>query len=1093
MSPHLRGRIDIDKFNKGLQRMENFLPSIQGPTDYRQGLEWIADSTEGNIRLIEFTVNNQNRYLLALSAGLLQVYSTDGTLLLTRGGGVDVSGTPLPADNGFGVLVTIPYLDDQIMDVRYSSEVEVMIFTHPLHKPYELVINTVYEVLQLFSAQPPDEEGVQLSGAGTTAVNGFYVRTIDDEGGKGKYLKTNPPGRNDVISWNPGESRWECFRTGFLDQNYINQTDSISPEIGTWEVWPGGVGIAPAPTAELLPPNFPLADSAGSTLYAGAASSSGLIPWDFKPVEFTSHPFQMIDTSDTVLKVSNEVERVRLISSIPDWTFGDVDKYTEYKVGNQWSLGKIVEFVNTTEVLVDPVESVVNMEDPSVRLALFDNRDPINPTDSAKGWLDRDGVAAGETHVRADTLVFRTSHIGAWIRIGDNRLFTNVCDPVASAAFNSQDGKIRWGKIIDSRGLEDHPVEFITGPLAVDAFDAGSVYEVYEWGPVMTELDIRAPSGSPATTAKVLKSGGTWRFSMNHLFIQTPASSSTELTILANMSNQIQFDVVEVGNGNNDTEPLLVSGSNLISPNGDVTAYDLVTDPRRLNGEDGTYATHTATLTSSRIFFDEARDAGRYVLGNLVNRWVLMQIKHAEDISPYSVEVDVLSSIPRDELTDEIKNNGVFIQFRLGAWYEGNYPAAVSFYEQRRVFAGSVNHPNLVWLSNFNDPTDFRTVEDNGQVIDTTGITYQLGTGSTIITWLDAGPTLVVGTESSEWQLRPNEFSAAITPSNIRITQETSIGSRIQGRRIGNAVFFPHISGKHLHEFKFDFQTQQFVVDTVTKLVPNLFESDPIRSMSFQFYPNSSIWIVTQGGQLLSLTHRKEEDYYAWSKHTTLGLFKDVVVVPKGDSSTSEDQVWFIVQRGGTNMLEKMATSFTDSGVDDLKRKAAFLDSFARTPKEGSLTGPATTVSVPARCIVGGKAAIVVDGVYLGLVDVTVGENSLGSVVANDYILVGLPYTGVLQMNPQAFDAQGKNAYGQIKRIVSMRPYLYKSMGYSVGFSMDNLEEIQPSGGVSLFTGYTEEHTILDSNFDVDEIPLIVQDKPYPLTIVSNVITTDLH
>jgi len=31
MSPHLRGRIDIDKFKKGLQQMENFLPSIQGP------------------------------------------------------------------------------------------------------------------------------------------------------------------------------------------------------------------------------------------------------------------------------------------------------------------------------------------------------------------------------------------------------------------------------------------------------------------------------------------------------------------------------------------------------------------------------------------------------------------------------------------------------------------------------------------------------------------------------------------------------------------------------------------------------------------------------------------------------------------------------------------------------------------------------------------------------------------------------------------------------------------------------------------------------------------------------------------------------
>lgn len=576
-------------------------------------------------------------------------------------------------------------------------------------------------------------------------------------------------------------------------------------------------------------------------------------------------------------------------------------------------------------------------------------------------------------------------------------------------------------------------------------------------------------------------------------FIAHEVGVSDANTIVASMSDQRQFDVVEVGNANDSTAPLLISGVNLVSPAGDVQAYDLVTDPRKLDGEAGTYATHTATLTASRLFFDESRDVGRYVLGNLVDKWVLMRVNGTNLLS-YSAQVDVLSSIPRDELTDDLKNDGVFTQFRWGAWYEDNYPATVAFYEQRRVFAGTRSHANLVWLSNLNDPTDFRTVEDDGQVIDTSGITYQLGTGSTIISWLEAGPTLVVGTEANEWQLRPNEFSAAITPSNIRITQETSIGSRIQGRRIGGAVFFPHISGKQLHEFKFDFQTQQFVVETVTKLVPDLFEDDPIRSMSYQFHPNSAIWIVTEGGNLFSLTYRKEDDYYAWAKHSTPGSFKDVVVVPKGDSSSSEDQVWFIIERCGINELERMANSFTDSGADNYRARAAFLDSHLRNPKIGSLESPTTEISIPACAIIDGFARIVVDGVDIGLVAVTQGANTLpDGLTASQYTLVGLPYTGVLQMNPQAFDAPGKNAYGQIKRIVSMRPYLYKSLGYKVGFHMDNLEEIDPCSDGALFTGFTEEHTILDSNFDVDETPFIVQDKAYPLTLVSNVIKTDLH
>lgn len=1009
MSPHLRGRIDIDKFTKGLQQMENFLPSIQGPTRYRQGMKWVRNEASGNVRLIDFTINNQSRFLISLSAGLINVYNTAGSLLYSRGGGVDVDGTPVAADDGHGNAVTVPYLDDQIMDVRYSREVETMIFTHPLHPPYELTANTVYDVVSL--------------------------------------------------------------------------EDSASN---------------------------PLEDVAFTPLYASSPGSEGLWPWTFRLVTFTSHPFQKIDTSDTVLRISNEVERIRLKSSnSSEWVSAAVpgvyadqaalvaaNIYTEYKVGNQWSLGKITEYISGGEIIVDPVESVVNIEDASVRLVMIEGNIAAAP------WTDADGVDNGTFHVRADTLIFRTSHIGSWVRVGGDRLFTNVCDAAASPTYASQDGFSRWGKIIDYRGIEDHPVDFIEGTYDPIKFDSGSVYEIYDWG--VTIVGLRGFDGTGTSSTNDLsfacrKSGGTWRFAMNHdIYTYTSIWHGEALggTVtgakVANMSTQRQFDVVEV-----DSTQILVGGTNLITPTGDVTAYDLVTDPRPfeagyVEGVD-TVATHTATVTASKLFFDAVRDNGRYLLGNLVDRWVLMQID-GSGTSPYSASVNVLNSIPRDDLTDDLKNNGVFTQFRMGAWYEDNYPACVSYYEQRRVFAGTRSHPNLVWLSNLNDPTDFRTSEEDGLVLDSTGITYQLGTGSTIISWLEAGPTLIVGTESNEWQLRPNEFSAAITPSNIRITQETSVGSRLQGRRIGGSVFFPHISGKQLHEFKFDFQTQQFVIETVTKLVPDLFENDPIRSMSYQFNPNSTIWIVTETGNLFSLTYRKEDDYYAWAKHSSNGTFKDVVVVPKGDTSNSEDQVWFVVERSGQNELEIMANSFTDTGVDDLRVNAAFLDSYVRTPATGSLETPATTFSAPERCIVDGFIRLVVDGVDLGSVSATIGINTIpDSITASDHILVGLPYTGRVQPNPQAFDASGKNAYGQTKRVVSMRPYLYKSMGYKIGFSEDALEQIEPAGGLALFTGFTEEHTILDSNFDVDETPIIIQDKAYPLTIVSAVIKTDLH
>ena len=1016
MSPHLRGRIDIDKFNKGLKQHENFIPSIQGPTRYREGFEWIREEPSGNVKLIDFSINNQNRYLLALSAGLINIYSRSGALLYSRADGVD---------DGFGNVVDIPYLDDQILDVRWSPEVETMIFTHPLHPPYSLTANSVFDTVQLFSTE-----------------------TVD-----------------------------------------------IDPADGTLD-------------------SLPLADSAGTLLYAGAAGAEGVTPWLWKQIEFTSHPFQKIDTSDAIIRIEDEQEVVKLVSAGSE--FGDAvtgeaagggltsnPVYIEYKVGNQYGLGRALSTTTTpaapadptaSTCFVEPVDKVVNIDDPSVRVGFFDNNGCVDTENEP--WLTADGVPAGDTHVRADTLIFRTSNIGAWIRIGGSKLFTNVV--TGSDEFTAQDGDVRWCHISDYRGVEDHPVEFIYGTYAAEEFESGNVYEVYEWGASILGLITFDGTGTTRPddiAAAVRKTGGSNRFAMSHdLYTYTGLSANTGSwtgsaqgtassgAITANMSNQRQFDVVEV-----DTvyEENAATYPKLIVPAQTISSYDLVTDA------DG-QAFHTATLQSNIIAFDAARDLGRFFLGALVDKWVLCRINGNSTLA-LSAEVDVLTSIPRDEVTGDMLNDGVFTKFRWGAWYENNYPNCVSFYEQRRVFAGTSTAPNLVWLSNLNDPSDFRTAEENGDVLDTTGITYQLGTQSTIIRWLAAGATLVAGTESNEWQLRPNEFSAAITPSNIRITQETSIGSDIQGLRVGSSVFFPHISGKQLHEFKYDFQSQQFVVSTVTKLVPDLFENDSIKTMAFQFQPNSIFWIVTENGNLYSLTYRKEDDFYAWAKHSSsTGTFKDVAVLPKGDDTRSEDQLWLIVERGGTNYLERMATQFVDDLTTTEIPEGRFLDSYVYTDVSAA---PTTQVSIPPRVIQDGTTTIVVDGVVYELTGVSSGLVTIpDGVTASSYTLVGLPYEGKLQLNPQAFDnGSGKNAYGQIKRIVSILPYLYKSRGYKIGFSEDNLETIAAKGGTSLYTGFTDEHNIIASQFDIDKTPIIIQDQPQPLTLVSAVIKTELQ
>ena len=125
MDPHLRGRMDLEKFNKGLQRIENFLPSIQGPVRFREGTQWIDDAqATGNVRLIDFSINNENRYLIGLSSQRINIYDRSGLLLYERTTDTDDA--------------ALPWSNSEILDIRYSREVEKMIFTHKNHPPYEL-------------------------------------------------------------------------------------------------------------------------------------------------------------------------------------------------------------------------------------------------------------------------------------------------------------------------------------------------------------------------------------------------------------------------------------------------------------------------------------------------------------------------------------------------------------------------------------------------------------------------------------------------------------------------------------------------------------------------------------------------------------------------------------------------------------------------------------------------------------------------------------------------------------------------------------------------------------------------------------------
>lgn len=1023
VTDHILGRVDIERLQKSAKPFTNFFPSLQGPAIFRDGFKFSQLADANKTVSIPVTLSDGRAYRVVLSELQLTVYNSSGTQL---------------------TQVAAPYRLNELDDVRWATETDILYLVHGRHAPRTLTVDVQFQLARLL------------------------------------------------------------------------------------------------PSDYLTAPYDGLESSDGDTLFADAQYDLGDDSWSLNEVEFTSPPFLDVDVSDNVLALSNNQEYVRLESSYGaefDWIVNAASPaeqltwYVEYFVNDQWSVGRVLNSTvdanipdpTTSVVYVDPVDSVVNINDSSAKLSVADRSASFVATNPNAAFYQFDGLEAGEVNVRADALVFSPNQVNSWIRVGGERISQNVIEP--------KDTKNRWYKIKEYKGVSTHPVDYFRG---VDSdietkYISGSVYKSYA-DDTFTVYSLNDPSSSQVATSKV-SSTGNRVFGFDNSFAPHNGGSTFTAdaeTTIGNLSTAVEQDTLEVYTSADATpnnipeivqEPVAWSAGatadgNLISPVGRIDVFDNITDPDKK-------AQHTATLTSSTGSFT-LEDVGRFIFMKLGENWLTVKI--IGFTTSFQVTIDVRGTIPKSKLTGKIANEGVASSFRMGAWYTNNYPATVTEYEQRRVYGGSYESPNFVWMSKNGDQTDFRTAESDGDVLDTTGISYPLGNVNATIRWLGSAKALTIGTDNGIYKLSPNDFAAAVSPTNIRIELEDPEGGLKQATFVGSAVFFPDVSGGRLLEFVYDAQVQASNTNDVSKLVYPTFLNDPIIRIDYSHTPQPRIWCLTSKGFLYCLTHHKKEDFYAWSKIDTEGEVTDMCVLRKGFQDTGEDQLWVTIKHGSKYAYEVLTEAHRDEDSTDLKENAHFLDSYIRFPEDGVATAEdpiANSLDVSARYDEGDVVRIVSDGVDRG--DFTVGAGGLIDVtntLKTSYVLIGKPYVGFIGLTINTWATARGTSYGAEARVVSMRPYVYKSVGYSVGID-DKYEYVEfdrstpealmeeestyllkedgtkildgPDRKDKLYTGFGRELPVRGSLFGVDKVPTIKHDKPYPLTVVSLVVKTDFN
>jgi hypothetical protein len=281
-----------------------------------------------------------------------------------------------------------------------------------------------------------------------------------------------------------------------------------------------------------------------------------------------------------------------------------------------------------------------------------------------------------------------------------------------------------------------------------------------------------------------------------------------------------------------------------------------------------------------------------------------------------------------------------------------NYPGAVSYFEQRKCFAGTINDPQKIYMTRSGTEND---MSYSIPIKDDDRIEFRVAAReANTIRHIVPLTQLILLTGSAEWRVS-SVNSDAITPSSISVRPQSYIGaSNVQPVIINNSLVYGAARGGHVRELGYSWQSSGFVTGDLSIRAAHLFDNLNIVDMTYSKAPLPIIWFVSSNGELLGLTYIPEQQIGAWHHHDTDGTFESVTCVAEGN----EDVVYVVVKRlingNYVRYIERMESRqitsiqnsfFVDSGAT---YNGTNTTAVTMTVSGGSTWGPADTLTITA-------------------------------------------------------------------------------------------------------------------------------------------------
>lgn len=365
-------------------------------------------------------------------------------------------------------------------------------------------------------------------------------------------------------------------------------------------------------------------------------------------------------------------------------------------------------------------------------------------------------------------------------------------------------------------------------------------------------------------------------------------------------------------------------------------------------------------------------------------------------------------------------------------------PRAITFFEQRLVYAGTTERGGWVFLSRTGDFYNF----DNPVLAPAdAGMEFELASHRREkIHSLLGLDRLFMFTEAGIWVASGGSESLTRATLARGVTKHTDEGAdrRLVPVVAQDALLYARRGRMNVNELAFSLERGKHLVQDVSAHARDLFDTRPVTGIAYQHDPWRVVWMVTnmtnQGESLLSLTYDRARGVYAWARHKlggaggSTGAAEQIAVIPAISTNTStQDDVYITVRRTINGVqkryLEKM--SRFDPRI--------MADSYVTLMDCHKTVTQASSTTITGLSHLEGETVGVMkyDGnthEYLGTYVVTGGQvTGLSEAVTN--AVVGLVYTRLAAL----LEPQLKDNHANQKMVVALVVDVERSTRFSVG------------------------------------------------------------